>query len=384
MKNTVRNLIMLGCVGSSAFAAPFLAIGDNAELFVTGQAGARYDDNINLAPSNTKSDTIMEFAPGFDLEFGKTSLVKGALIGSESFTDYLNHSEFNTQLASIAFNAKYDNDKTKLSTKASYDQLSQNTYAANGATVRRDTGSAGVNGEYAVSPKTSLGAGFVFTNLDYHSTGYADEKDYSVPLSVYYGITPKVDLSAGLTYTRSDLSNGASYDDYYYNVGARGEFTPKLTGSFSVGLDDRKGSGGSVAVPVQDTTGLGFHAGLSYLYSEKTTFTLDTDKGFTSSGTGTNTQKNLGVTLGGQTDIAADWKLNAALAFRNIQYVGVGAAGREDNYVSAVIGATYVINTNVSVTGSYTWRENASNVPAGPGDPEFKNNVVALSVSARY
>ncbi len=379
MKNIVRNFVLLGCVGGSALAAPFCAIGDNAELFLTGQAGIRFDDNILLAPGgpNKESDTILSFTPGLELDFGKDSLVKGVLSVSESFSDYLTHSEFNTQLTSVNFKADYaGSEKTKLGATAFYDQFDQNTYAANGTNVRRNVYGGGLDGEYSLSPKTSFGSGLTFSRTEYVQSGSVGEKDYSVPLNVYYGITPKVDLSAGLTYSRSDLDNGLSYDDYYYNIGARGEFTPKLKGNFSIGYDDRKGSGGSAA---QDNSSLAFHSGLTYAYSEKTMMSLNADKGFSNASTGTSTQKNTGVSLGAQTAFSAAWQFNSSLAYREIEYEGT-SAGRTDDYVEATIGATYVINSNLSVNGAYTLRNLSSNV----GGVEFGNNVIALSVSARY
>ena len=314
MKNIVRNLVMLGCFGGSAFAAPFCAIGDNAELFLTGQAGVRFDDNILLSPGgpNKKSDTILSFTPGLELDFGKDSLIKGILSVSETFTNYMSHSEFNTQLTSLNFKADYSgSEKTRVGTNAFYNQFDQTTYAANGTNVRRNVYGGGVDGEYSLSPKTSFGSGISFSRTEYVQSGDVGSKDYGIPLNVYYGITPKVDLSAGLTYSRSDLDNGLSYDDYYYNIGARGEFTPKLKGNFSIGYDDRKGSGGAGA---KDNSSVAFHSGLTYAYSEKTTMTLNADKGFTNASSGTSTQKNTGVSLGAQTDISAAWKLNASLA----------------------------------------------------------------------
>lgn len=379
MKNFTRNLVLVGCIGSSACAAPFCAIGDNAELFATGQAGVRFDDNILLAPSgpSKKSDTIFSLTPGLELDFGKDSLLKGVLSASESFNNYLNHSELNSQLLTVNLKAAYSTEKTKLAANAAYVQSDQNSYAANGSNIRRNTYSAGLNGEHAVSEKTSFGTGVTFSRTEYLQSGSVGEKDYGVPVNVYYGITPKTDLSAGVTYGRSDLDNGLSYDDFYYNVGARGEFTPKLSGNFSIGWDDRTGSGGPGA---QNNSSLGFRSGLAYAYSEKTTFSLNADKGFTNASTGNSTQKNLGIILGAETALSVSWKLNSSLTYRNIQYEGVAAAGRVDDYLEASLGLTYVVNSNVSLNGAYTYRNLSSNVPT----VEFGNNILAVSVSARY
>src|SRR5437870_3199696 len=100
MNTLLRNFVVFGCLGSSVYAAPFLAIGDNAELFLTGSAGVSYNDNIFLADSGPgkESDEIINFTPGINLEFGKESLVKGTMSISESLSTYLDHSEMNSQL----------------------------------------------------------------------------------------------------------------------------------------------------------------------------------------------------------------------------------------------------------------------------------------------
>ncbi|HTJ78287.1 MAG TPA: outer membrane beta-barrel protein [Rariglobus sp.] len=382
MKNIVRNLIVLGCAGSSAFAAPFLAIGNNAELFLTGTAGVRYDDNILLAPHsspNKMDDVIVQLVPGLALEFGKDSLVKGSFTAQESLNNYIDHSEFNTQLGEVAFNSSYDNGKLKLASDASFSQLDQNTYAANGTTLRRDVTTAGLSGEYAISEKTSLGAGFSYSNINYLKGSGIDETDYSVPLNVYYGITPKIDLSTGVTYTLIDLNDGTQYNVYYYNVGARGEFTPKLKGHFTIGYNDRNGSG----VNAPDNSGLGFKSGLEYLYSEKTTFTFDANREFGVGASGFASEETSFV-LGAQTAFSPSWQANAGLTYRTIDYkspVGPTTNGPSTtDYVEASAGVTYVINTNLSVTGSYVYRCNDSDF-SGQG---FVNNVVALSITGRY
>ena len=377
MKTTVRSFVALGFVGSTAFAAPFLAIGDNAELFVTGTAGVSYNDNIFLVDSGSKADTIANLTPGVNLEFGKESLVKGTASLSESLSSYLHHSELNSQLTTFNFNAAYTTEKSSLAANASYTQFGQNVFSANGSTVSHNVATVGLNGEHSISPKTSFGAGFNFSRTEYTSAGSIGDKNYGVPLNVFYEITPKVDLSAGLNYNRSETDNGLSYNDYYYNVGARGEFTPKLSGNLTVGMTDRNGSG----TGAQSSSGLSFHSGLSYAYSEKTSFTLGADKGFSNSSTGGTTQKNTSFTLGGSTDLSPKWSANASLGYRIIEYIG---SGRTDNYVEASIGASYVINTNVSLSASITHSENASDAPSVPISPEFTNNVVSLSISARY
>lgn len=372
MKTMVRTALVLAALGSSAYAAPFLAIGDNAELFLTGTAGVRYDDNI-LLQQNKESDGILEFVPGLLLNFGKNSLVTGSFSAAETLDTYFNHSELNVQLLALNFDAKYQGEKLKLEGNASYNELNQNTFAANGAISGiRDMSAAGLTGEYKLSDKTSFGSGFNFNRTFYETSGYIGEKDYSIPANVYYSITSKVDLSAGVTYTRSNLDNGWAYNDYYYNIGTRGQFTPKLSGHASIGFDDRTGSGTGAG----NNSGLSYFSGLAYQYSDKTSFTLDANKTYTNATTG-GTQNNYNVTLGGQTQITPAWTLSSSLSWR---YIGYEGTSRVDNYLEGDFGATYAISRQVSVTASYAIRNNASNTSGA----EFSDNVVSLSISGRY
>ena len=110
----------------AAPAAPFLAIGDGAELFVTGALGFRSDDNIFLS-SKATSDTIWDINPGLSIEFGKNGEVRGALALVDAFANYSDHSFLNTNLFSADFTATYDDKKTKMDFSVAYHELNQNT-----------------------------------------------------------------------------------------------------------------------------------------------------------------------------------------------------------------------------------------------------------------
>ena len=380
MKNIVRQIALFGCFSGAAFAAPFLAIGDNAELFVTGTAGVRSDSNIELAPNNLrKDDVITQFIPGLELNFGKDALVKGVLTAQETLNSYAKNSQFNAQLGVVAFEAHYDNGKLQLGSNASYTQLDQNTYSANGTNIRRDLSALGVNGEYSISDKTKIGSAVTYSETNYPNAGGVNDKTYGVPVNVYYAITPKVDLSGGVSYTRSELGDQTNYDDYYYNVGARGDFTAKLEGSFSVGYNDRKGSGISTTsgIAAPSDSGLGLRSALVYHYTDKTVVRLDGSRDFSNGATGAS-QQSTAVTLSGQSAIATAWRANVGITYRVIDFKITPS--RTDDYFEGSMGATYVINSNLSVNGSYIYRSNSSDSFGN----SFIGNIVSLSISARY
>lgn len=375
MKKIARNLTILSCFGSSAFAAPFLAIGDNAELFVIADAMASYNDNILLQTSAAEQDDVVfTFRPGFDLQFGKDSLVKGGVVARGTLTSYSDHSEFNNQLFGVGANGAYDNGNLRLNGSASFDELDQPTVdATGGSLVERNATAAKIDGELSLSEKISIGSGFAYSNVDYRTGGFSDQWTYVVPVDVYYELTPKVDVSVGVRYTHVDVdSAGAdSFDDLYYNVGARGAFTPKLSGSFSVGYTTRDANVG----PDPDGS-FGANAGLTYAYSDKTQLSLSLARNFSNSSTGAS-YENSQITLSAVSAITVDWRLNASITYRQLDF---DLINQKDDYLEGSLGATYIINNHLTAGLSYTYRDKSSDAAA----TEFNNNVVTLSLSARY
>lgn len=372
MTNKRRLILLSSITAAPAFAAPFLAIGDNAELFVTARTEARYEDNLTLSSNDEESDEIFEFVPGAEINFGKNSITKGSLVAYERFTAYSTNPELNDALANVLFKTNYDGAKLKLATNASFRESSQNSRDARSAVlVRRNYTNAGVDGEYALTEKSKFALGAAYADTDYKTTGFTDQESYSVPANYYFAISPKVDLSAGLTYRETDVkAAGADSEDIYYNVGARGEFTSKLTGSFSVGLNTREYDNGN------DESGLGLKAGLSYEYSPKTTLSLDLSRDF-ETGADASGIETSSVTLGARTSLTAALSANAALTYQELDYL---SNNRSDDYVVASLGVSYSYNQNLSFDAGYNFSDNDSDAAGA----SFTANVFTLGANFRY
>jgi hypothetical protein len=366
-------------LASSLVAAPFLSIGDNAELFVTAKAGFRYEDNIFLAANHKDDDFSFIVTPGLDLVFGKNSLWKGSLSAAHTWTEYFDTENIDSDLTSVNFITSYDGVRWKTNANASYREINQNSRDAHSASqlVRRNATAAGVNAEYLLTVKTKLGAGVQYNDTHYKTTGYTDSSDYSVPFNYYYGITEKLDLSAGIRYRHTDVDRGSDRDDYYFNVGARGEFTPKLSGRASIGYNLRTyDSSGQ-----DDESELGASVGLTYAYSPKTQFTLDLDNDFGTASNGGGT-KTFHVALGAQTQLTTEWSVGTSASYESIDYArnqGNQTTRNDDFYVFALYG-NYVINQYFSLTAAYNYQWNDSNFNGN----DFKANVVSLTLSFRY
>jgi len=362
----VRLSISLIALSSALTAAPFLAIGDGAELFATGTVGIRADDNIFLS-NNATSDTIFDITPGAEITFGKDGQLKGALTLVDAFSSYADNSNLNTNLFSGDFNANYSDGKLKLRFATGFHELNQNTVDNRGLT-RRDTFTIGGNGEVEITQITSVSAGVTATHSNYKRKGYADSDDYLVPINFYYKFSEKLDLSAGYQYRNFQTQIGQDSTDHFFNVGARGEFTPMLTGEVNVGVTTRK------LATAGDETMFGLSAKLNYAITPKTNLQLNASNQPDTSPQGAQ-QKNL--SLGGNisTALSDQWNVRAGLSYRGIEYTT-----RTDDYIEGSLGATYIVNAYVNVIGSYVYRNNSSAIPSG----EFTNNVFSIAANLRY
>lgn len=377
VSSKLRILLAAASVSTaSIYAAPFLAIGDGAELFVTGTVGVRADDNVFLSTnadrrpgtaSQVVSDTIFEITPGFDLTFGKNAQLKGSLTSGVAFTNYSDNGRLDTTLANVNFRSNYDDGKLKLTTAAGYNELNQNSVDIRGLT-RRDQTFFNGGGEVSVSEKTSVAAKLSFDKLNYKRSGYSDTDTLEVPLNVFYKISPKVDMSLGYRYRDTQVQIGSDSQDNYFNIGARGEFSPKLTGSFNVGYNQRSLTRG------KDQDQFGFNADLDYELTPKTNLNFGASNDFGTSASGAQ-QKNFSLNGRVSTKLSEVWTLGGGLSYRAIDYLT-----RTDDYVEGQVSVTYVVNAYVGISGAYAYRNNSSDLRGS----EFTNNVFSLSANLRY
>jgi hypothetical protein len=374
MKNKRPLALLTTLAATPAFAAPFLAIGENAELFLTATTSVRFEDNIDFSSVNEESDEIFEFTPGAELIFGKSSLTSGSLAIYERFIAYSDNTKFNDELFNAVFKSTYDGAKLSLRTNASYRELNQTTQDVQ-AIIASTEVAAGANAELALTEKSKVGAGFQYDQRDYDPAVLADRTTYTVPVNYYFAIRPKLDVSAGVRYRSVDVDQAFSdSDDFYFNVGARGEFTPKLTGNFSIGYTLRDAD---TAPGVDgDDTLLGFSAGLAYAYSPKTQITLDASNDFDTASNGGGQEKS-SISLGANSFVSPSLSLRSSITYQQIDYIGFA---RTDDYVIFNVGATYILNEHVNFAASYSHYNNDSDFALS----EFSANVLSLSANFRY
>jgi hypothetical protein len=364
----VAALVVAGLAGPLMGA---LTVGDGSELFLTGTVGFQYDDNVFLRTNSVKSDYITTFTPGLQLVYGQNSLTKGAFTFSEAFARYDKETSQNSELASVAFNANYDDGKTKGSFNASFNQVAQNSVDARafGFLVRRDLTDVMGRGEWSMSEKTSFAAGAAYDRTDYKVAGFVTSDMYTLPVDFYYKMMPKVDLSADYRYRETTLAhNLPKYTDNFLGVGARGEFTEKLSGEYHFGYTQRDlGARGNESL-------FGVDAKFTYLFSPKTTAQLGVSNDFSNAATGAS-QKVLSFTGSVRTEFEEGFSGSVAVSYRDLDY----ATGERDHYWEGTVGVQKQVNKYLSFQAGYTYRNNSSNLPV-----DFTDNVFSISGSVRY
>jgi hypothetical protein len=301
------------------------------------------------------------------LTFGKDAQLQGSVILVHTFSSYSDNSSLNTNLFTGDFVTRFDDGKLKLGFNASFHELNQNSVDVRGL-VRRDIFAAGGDAEVEVSAITAVGAAVQFEHQDYKRSGFADADYLTVPLNFYYKWTPKTDLSVGYRYRDTQVDLGSDSTDHFFNIGARGEFSPKLTGTFLIGYNVRDLDQGG------DEDQLGVQASFAYEVSPKTTFEFGAANDF---GTGARGEQQENTTVHGMViaKIAPEWSVNGGLSFRQIDY-----GTRTDDYWEAQLGTDYIINANVRLVGAYVYRKYQSDVSSFG----FRNNVFSVGANFRY
>ncbi len=381
-KHILSATVASALLGVSAYAAPFLAIGSSAELFVTAKVGIDINDNVTLgsdyvAPGATsasnpvRDDTIFRFSPGLSYEFGKNALVNGSLSYVENITRFSDNDDLDSELSDVTFNIQHKDEKSSTKGKMSFRQLNQNTVDSRSPILnRRDVLNAGVEHEMEMTAKSSLLFGFDYTDTDYKNVGFLDRVRTELPVRYFYELSPKVDMSFGVRYREIDtpIVNSDS-KDWFYSVGARGEFSPKLSGFLRVGVTDRSLGGGG------GRTSFGLKSDFKYLYSEKTSLTFGVGNDFGTSGTGAS-QENFDAFVGFNSKIAPDFELSSRVSVRKIDYF----TRASDTYLSGSVSGDYIVNEYLKLRGSFQYSDNDSGLVGG----DFDNTIFSLTAQLRY
>lgn len=361
-------------------------LGDGANLSFLANLDTRYDGNIFLTQIDETSDTVITATPRLEFQYGRKAQFHGKLGIEEAFTRYARKTAPNANLAAGDASIAYTGASVSANASITFRQNYQNTreVAAMGLNQvnRSDSLNIHASAETILTGKTSFSAGADFNRLKYKTAGLIGTQDLAFPVKFFLNLTPKVSLSAGGVY-RSVNPPGSTTDgrDMGYNVGVRGDFTPLMSGQFSVGYLTRK-----VADNPSESM-FTFDGLLSYQVSSKTSSTMSLSRDFGTGAQGASLQTtSYGFSL--MTVPTPQWQFGTGLSYRRVAYGPVvfpgnpapPVAGRNDDYWEGNLYASFQPTSSLSTSLKYIASSNHSSQSVA----EYANNVLNLTIGWKY
>jgi hypothetical protein len=368
-------IVAIALLPLSASADPLLSFGEDVPLFITASASIRHDDNVFLSPTDKVADTIYLFVPGIDLHYTGGKATAGITF-SEQFSRYASNHDLDDQLANVAANVGYQGAETTFGATASYAQEDQTTTTAENLdeTVKHSIAAVAANLEGEITAKTRVGVTPSFTRVEFPEVGFVDSNIVTLPVDLYYAVTPKTDVSVGYSYSKTTTQNGVGdAKSDFINVGARGQFTPKLNGQVRVGVTELKPAAGQGA----STSQVGLETSLNYAYSPKTTFSLYANNGFAPSAAGNQTEVFSGG-ISGNFELSQAWSANLTAGFSQTKYLILPP--RTDHFWNLAASVSYTVNTSLNLSASYVFRKNTSQLE----EFTFDDGIATFTAACRF
>jgi hypothetical protein len=373
MRSKLSLLAASAALTLAAQAAVDLGNGVQVVPNVIGSVEA--NDNLFLAADDTVDETIWRLSPGIRFVMGEGALNSAQFSYNEEFQFYSDNSDLDTSLSLVDFSTNYDDGKMKIAIDAWFHEANQATRDTPtiAGLVKRTLIHGGISDEVQFSEKSAGKIGLVYDDTDYSRAGYTDWQWVEVPVQYFYEVQPKLDASVGFRYRQNNLDGplgGFDSDELFYNVGVRGEITPKLTGEVQVGYLQFNPDAGN------DEDSFGLKANLTFAVSPKTNLLLDANSQYGYSGIGQSYQ-DTGLTFSFNTAISAAFSVNGNVFWHAYDYT---TTTQQDDYYGGQIAGTYAFNEHAELSASYAYADNDSNLAFA----NFKQNRFVLSATLKY
>jgi hypothetical protein len=222
LTTVVTPALLVAAAATNAHAG--VKLGDTTHLDLSLDATVNYTDNIYNASTSKTSDVYSTISPGFTITHEAVN--QFTISFYESFTNYVDHGELDSQLASASLSYVFDPralvgdddgvdagpSRLRVSLHASFNQVVQNnnTLIEKGkdlsTLVETETYSAGANFSYGLSSKIDLNVGFNFNESHYDTLhwDYNDSRSFSAPVRLGYRFT-NYQVGLGYTWTNTDM-----------------------------------------------------------------------------------------------------------------------------------------------------------------------------------
>ena len=370
--------------GAPWLSAALVSMGPNSDLFFNGSVSLEYQSNIflddpQLTGVSEVDDFAFIFSPGVELNFGDGTAANNVLIlVREDIKVHNDNSKLDSENFFFLFNLTYAQAPIDIEASVNFFELVQNTADANrlGALTESEMTNVRLRGEYEFSAKTSIEGRFGYLRTDYITTGLNDNETLEFPVNVYYAYSPKLDASVGFRYRHTNVTDGPDTDDYFINVGFRGELTPKLETTFQIGVVYRD-FGDFKTDAFGDDTRLGVNSSFTWYATDLTTVDANVNLDYSTGGTSASIQ-NTGASLSVLHGFTPMIIGNVVLSYNNAEYRDL--SDREDDSYNAAFSINYSPNDYLTFRASYSYLKNDSTQLGG----NFDNSILSIVASLRY
>lgn len=371
-------------------ATTLLSFSDSLDIYFKGSSSTSWQSNLFSDSSNEVEDTLHTLSPGLQGVYGRgVSNMNLSFTTRYDILRYDKNNELNTQTFHAQLSGSYNASKYTLNALVSFDE-SQNSLRdsqVKGRLSESDESKMAFQGEYLLSPKFRFGSGMKFTHREYtgsEAANYADRDSTTLPFDLYYKITAKLDLSVGYQYSYTNVSDvtadigNTAYNSeaHFLNIGARGNLLPKLSGSIKLGLRfiDSKFS----ADTNRDNSSLGLDGSLNWQSTPKLNNVITFSRDFSSTSNGNRIEESA-FHVNSYLLLTQQLIAGANLGYTFREYLD---ESREDQYYALGFNASYQVNKYCSVSSTYSFLKNDSNLVQGGNN--FDNNKFDITISLRY
>jgi len=360
-------------------------------IFPKIEVGTSYDDNVFATENDKKGDFLFQALPSVDVrsDFSRHQLrfSAGADVAryvdqtSENYIDYFvtgggryDITGDSSLLADLAYRKLHedrgDPDSTNLASEP-IDFTRTNAELAYQQRFNRVVGRVGIGAENENydDVKTITGTTLNEDNRDYWA--------YSATGQVGYDLYPGYQPFVRFTYTRTEYQEGIvkpNSDTYEAVVGTTLDLTNLLTGEVFVGYLTRKYD----ERVFEDFSGPAFGMKLDYAITQLTSLNGTITRGLEEGGSSVipTPRDRTTFQIGVDHELLRNVILSARAQYEKDDYQNTN---QQDDFYLIQAGATYNLNRNFYLRGTYTYSTRDSNLP---GD-DYERNLVLLRIGAQ-
>ncbi len=278
MKRTA--LVMLCLISSTVSSLGAIWESSDWALTSVDEAGIGYDSNL-FARHAGSGDVYAEIEPSLLLKKLNSYTDLEITIAVKS-TNYFTRNDLNSFDPSLDIELRYPFDEFVFPTQQFDLRASRSTIVDGdiGGRLRAQDLSTRWEGNILASEKTILQGRAELHQTDYLTSGYSDNEFATAGVTLAYVANENLELGAGYDYKYAisqpkDSPNSSTYlSQNVVSVRGRGDFLPKVSGIFTIGVADSAYSG-EVSQSYFDIEG---SLGIVWQVTERGKFTLKADR----------------------------------------------------------------------------------------------------------